>query len=120
MTITYKREKEPTFNAARFKDLKEKLNPRTQKVLDAVFKSLGESKNLADLIYKLENGVNLEIEVTTVHITDFINLKKKIEAQLRWFFPKNTINFTRKDENTVVLSIKDDTTYNLIQTLNIL
>jgi hypothetical protein len=85
-----------------------------------VFKSLGEAKSLSELIYKLENGLNLEIEVHTAHITDFINLKTKIEAQLRWFFPKNTLHFTRQDENTIVLSIKDDTTYNLIQTLNIL
>jgi hypothetical protein len=111
------------FDVERWVRLKNKLNIRTQEVIEEVFAEINsqlEAKGMKTgfngenegdrLIDAFFIGFKVKAYAATKHTNDFKKLKKALHSQLRWFFTHITI--TQIDDNWIHLNVRNEHLWN--------
>lgn len=111
------------FDVERWVRLKNKLNIRTQEVIEEVFAEINsqlEAKGMKTgfngenegdrLIDAFFIGFEIKAYAVTKHTNDFKKLKKALHSQLRWFFTHITI--TQIDDNWIHLKVRNEHLWN--------
>jgi len=109
-TITQQDNK--VFNPERWAEGHQKLNYRTQIIVEEVLNTLKKLEEEKTLDIESWTGIRILVDVETVHLTDFYKLSRKIYSRIRWFFPKEGIKMERVNENQVRLILTNPYNFN--------